>query len=224
MLRRLIVFALLVVVGLSLYFWLHRVSLVERFLSAKLKAKVTIEDVLVEWGTFTLQGLQVENSSQRLLPYALQNTTLIIEVAPWKLLFHTVAIDRVKILHPTIGLALYNFSGSENNWAELLQGLSTGGSKKFIIRKLTILNLQFKIARANGKSFSLTAAPYLEFDNLGEKEALTWPQMSRVVVQTLLYQLNKKAHIGDILDQVTALPPHFLEGVRSPFSAGRTLL
>jgi len=215
LLRFIILLIVIIVIVAGVYLWMARVPTLERFLSKRLNSKVTIEEVHLGWGTLTIEGLRIENPSQSTLPYAFQGGALTLEMSPFELWQKTIHIDRIKIQNPSIGVELYNSSGTDNNWSRLLNGLPTGGERKLIVKKLTILNLQFEVIRSNGKSLTIPAIPYLEFENLGEKDSLTLSQLSRVIFQVILQSISSKAHLGAIMENVSGLPQDLLEGVTS---------
>ncbi|MCH9625956.1 MAG: hypothetical protein S4CHLAM123_11410 [Chlamydiales bacterium] len=137
-----------------------------------------------------------------------------------------IYVDKIKLQNPTLGIELYNSSGSENNWARLLNGFPSGNGKKFVIRKLVILNLRFDVTRSNGKPVSIPPLPYLELHNLGEKGALTLSQLGQVIFQALLQTVVSQGHLGALLDNVRHLPQDVLESVRStlPIEEGRGVM
>ena len=206
LLRLIILLIIIIVIVAGVYLWMARVPTLERFFSKQLNSKVTIEEVQIGWAKLKIEGLRIENPSQSTLPYAFQGGMITLEMSPFELWQKRVNIDRIKFQNPTIGVQLYNNSGSDNNWAHLLNSFPSGGKRKFVIKKLTILNLQFEVVRSNGKTLSIPSIPYSEFENLGEKGALTLSQVGRVIFQTMLYTLTSKPHLGVILDTVTALP------------------
>ncbi len=217
---RLIKFLILVVLIVAVvgggYLWSTRISTLERFFSKWLNTKVTIEDVHLGWGKLSIEGLKIVNPSQSTYPYAFQGGLIAVEIDPFELFKKIIHIERIKIQNPTIGLELYNSSGSDNNWARLLSSLpSGGGERKFIVKKLTILNLRISAIRSNGKEISIPSIPYLVFENLGERGALTLSQLGHVIFQTILQSLTSKTHLKAILDEVGALPMGIVEGVTS---------
>lgn len=218
---------LLLVISSGAYLWITRVSRVERFLSSQLMAEVTIENVKIGWNKLRIQGLRIENPSQSPLPYAFQADEIFLQMSPFEIWEQTIHIDQVKVQNPTLGIQLFNSAGSDNNWARFLNHFPSGGDRKFIIKKLSIMNLQFKIIRSNGKELSVPTIPLLELDNLGEKNALTLSQLARVLFQTILHILsNKASQLGPLLDEVTTLPSNLLDGVSTslPLEDGKGMV
>lgn len=215
LLRFFILLLVIVAIVAGAYLWMARVPTMERFLSKKLNTTVTIEKVHLGWKTLSIEGLKIANPEQSAIPYAFQGEVTAIEMNPLALLKKTVHIDRIEIHNPTIGIELYNNSGTDNNWSRILNGLPSGGERKFIVKKLVVINLKFEAARSNGKTISLPAIPYLEFANLGEKGALTLPQLGRVIFQIILQNIANKPHLGAILENVASLPKDIMDGVTS---------
>ncbi len=221
MIRIIILVLVLALLLGGVYVWLTRVSSVEHFLSKRLNAEVVIQDVRLGWGRLTLEGLKIKNPSSSAMADAFQCSEFDLEMSPSALFKSTVYIDRITIHDPVIGVELYNSSGSDNNWVRLLRGFPSGGDQKYVIRKLTLTNLQFEVLRSNGKRLSVPVVPVLEFENLGEKGALSVSQLARVIFQTLLNNLSNRAHLGAILDNVTILPQKLLDGAKLPIEDSR---
>jgi uncharacterized protein involved in outer membrane biogenesis len=217
LLRFIILLLAILAIIAGAYLWMARVSTLERFLSSRLNAKVTIEEVNLSWKTLSIKGLRIANPSKSAFPYAFQSEVLAIELNPFELLQKTIQIDKIEIQNPTIGIELYNSSGTDNNWARILNNFPSGrGERKFIVKKLSISNLQFQAVRSNGKSISIPSIPSLEFENLGEKLSLS--QLGRVLFQIIL----QKVSIKGLLENVPPLPKSILDGVnsKSMFQAG----
>ncbi len=220
---RLISFLILVAtIALGIYFWTNRVSTLESFLSKRLNSKVSLDEVRLGWGRLTLRGLQIETPSSK----AFRSDEIVLEMSPFAFFKKTVYVEKIKIQNPTLSLELYNSSGSENNWVRLLNGFPSGSGKKFIIRKLVIINLRFDVTRSNGKPVSIPPLPYLELQGLGEKGALTVSQLGQVIFQALLQTVVSQGHLGALLDNVRQLPQDVLEHVRStlPIEEGRGVM
>ena len=213
--RSLILVIILVAVVAGVFLWVARVPTLERFLSKRLNTKLTIEEVHFGWGTLTIEGLRIKNPAKSTLPYAFQGGSITLEMSPFQLWSEVMHIDRIQIESPTLGVELYNSAGTDNNWSRLLNTFPSGNGRKFVIKKLTISNLRFDIVRSNGKPINIAPIPYLEFDNLGEKGALTLSQVGKVIFQTLLQTLTSQSQLRGILDTVQALPKQVLEGVKS---------
>lgn len=215
LIRLIILLVLIAAVVIGVYLYMARVPTVERFLSKRLNAEVIIDEVDLSFSSITIKKLRIKNPAQSSLPYAFQAATISLHVSPFELFREKIHIDRVKIHNPTVGIELYNASGTENNWALLINRMPATNSKKFVIKKLTITNLQFDILRSNGKPINVPPIPYLEFDNLGESGALTVAQIGRILFQTILSSLKSQAHLNALLENVSQIPQSLLDGVNS---------
>ncbi len=213
--RFLLLLLLLVLAVLGTYFWINRISSVEKFLSQKLNTPVTVEEVSLSWNRLSLQELKIANPRPKKLPYAFETKEIVLEMSPWQLLQSTMHIKRVKVIDPLLSIELYNSSGSRNNWADLLNGIpASSGDREFVIEELAFLNLSFQAVRSNGQAISLPVIPYLEFENIGSKNPLSINQLGRLLFQTILNSLSKKG-LDHLLEKVPPLPPAFSEGASS---------
>lgn len=210
LLRSLILLALLAFFGLGAYFWTTRIPTVERFLSNKLNAKVSIESIDIGVKTLVIRGLRITNPSLSALPYAFQSESITLELMPYELLRKTIKVDRLQISGGVFSVQLYNGSGSDNNWARLLNALPPSGDHTFVIRSLILDNIQCSAFRSNGRQLTLPTIPHLEFNNLGQKHPLTLPQAERILFQTILSTLTSRPHLGGILDNIILVPSQLL--------------
>lgn len=218
LLRTIVVLALIVLAVYCGYLWTARVELMEQFLSKRLNLTTRIETVTIGWNHLTIKGLRFENLNSTKMPYALQVDTIAIEMNPLELWKNPTYIDRIKIENPILSLELYNGVGNNNNWGHILNRFSPSKEKTFVINSLKITNLQFQIARFNGKPFSVPPIPYLEFENLGTGQSLTLSQISRILIQTILKTLTTKPSLNAILDNVPEIPQNLLKTVTSTLS------
>lgn len=208
-----------------IYLWVERVFVLERFLSKKLHARVSLDEININFDSFEITGLRIESLSKSYMPYAFSGGVIVVEMNLLELFKSKVHIKRIKIIDPKICLELYNSYGNDNNWAHILNNLPMESpGKKFALDQLMMSNLQFEVFRSNGRVISLPAIPYLEFKNFGSRNGLTMPELSKIVFQTILYTLTKRQSLGGILDNVSLMPQTMLNGMNStlPLDESRT--
>lgn len=193
------------------YFYMTRVDRVERFLSKKLGTEVTIKDVRIGLRTFSIEGLKIHNLHSTFM----KAEEIEIRANPWELLNQEIAISRVRIVSPTLGIMFLNRSRSENNWsAAAHEKQGSSDQRRFTIDDLRIINLQFEAVVPGVKSLSLPQIPYLELHCLGKNSALTFPVLERIILEKISEQEPKLAgffgHFPVVENDVEAPQDHLL--------------
>jgi len=195
----------LLVCGLLLY-W-GGADYLSRYLTEMLGTLTVVHGLAANTHSISLKGLEVSNPVGSKVAHAFKANAIILD-APFSTYLHkTIHLNELKIDSPTLGIELYNSSGSSNNWSHLLKSLplSSGGERHFIIDRLVITNIQFDALKANGKRISIPTIPYLEFRNLGSDHPLTTSELSRIIFQSLLSIVAKEAALSKILNNVVPL-------------------
>lgn len=207
--------ALIVILAAGAYLWLSRVQTLERFFSSTFHRHVMIDSVDVQWDKIIIKGMRIENPTNSTLPNAFEAETITIEAKPLDLVQERILIRNVAIENPTFSLELYNSSGTDNNWARILSNLPRSQEKQIAIEKLTFSNLHFSVLRANGKKISLPPLSSLEFEHLGQRKPLSFPQIAQVLFESLLHYLTAKPHLGNIMENVPTFSKEILDGVNT---------
>jgi hypothetical protein len=145
--------------------YVKRVDLTEQYLSKKLNAEVKLEDVSIGLKRFALEGLLVKPRGSS-IPYLFKAEEISITASPFNFFKEEIEIENVKIQSPTLGVLLFNRSGSENSLSAALNDAHVSGRKKYKIDNLKIINLQFSAHVASGRGITLPTLPYLELHDL----------------------------------------------------------
>jgi hypothetical protein len=138
-------------------------------------------------GSAVLRRFEADNAQGFTEPRAVAFERLDVALRPRELLGSTVHVDTLTVVKPELTL---EFSGVKNNFAALMDNLSSGGKgdgKKFLIRKLRIESgvVRFKsdLIAAGTRGMTL---PAIELENIGTGEGgATMAEILRVLLQTL---------------------------------------
>lgn len=204
-----VIFLLLILT--ASYFWMNRTSYVGQFLSNQLNANVTVSSVTFRNKRCEIEGLRIENPPHSKQPYALQVEKMEVEIHPLRLLNKQIFINQITLQNPHLDLELFNGLGNENNLTTFLNALPSGANHFLIVNKLRLENLKIQVARSYGRPLAIPSIPVLEFDQLGEKNPLNIPEVSRLLFQTILMTLSTKPHLSAVLDNVEGLPQNLLK-------------
>lgn len=205
---------LVALAAVGAYLWATRESLIERFLTERLKAKVSIESVDIGLKQIVLHGFQINNCSSP-KGCAFESATLTIHLSPLELWKQTIPIHSIEINNAILNLELYNGSGIDNNWVRLLNKHSPTENHTFVIHHLLFNNLQFTATRSNGRPIPIASIPHLEFKNIGGKDPLSVGEIEQVLFCSILAKLTNQPYLNAILDNVEELPEE-LKGRLTP--------
>lgn len=203
LIRFLLALVLIALTAFGAYLWAAREPLIERFLTKRLKAKVSIESVDISYNQIVLHGFQINNGSSP-KGCAFECATLTVHLSPFELWKQT--IQSIQIHDAQLNLELYNGSGVDNNWVRLFNKHPSTQSRPIGIHHLTFDNLQFKVTRSNGRPITLTPIPHLEFKNIGGKHPLPLSEIEKVLFCSILAKLTSQPYLNAILDDVMELP------------------
>jgi hypothetical protein len=214
---RFFLFLSLILVSLGAYFWVGRVTLLERYLTKRFNQEVTIEDVSVRIDHLDLKNWKISGQAQSYVPYALQGKILRIELTPLSFFTFPIRIPNITIKDPILTVELYNIPGSENNWTTILNQFSPAKSRRIEIDTLNISNLQFEIYKMNGKKINTPPIPLLQFEHLGQTHKLTFHDLGRTLCEAMLTPLTNRPQFHNLLDHVEASQKEELKYKTSKF-------
>ncbi len=210
----------LVAIGLAL-FWVDRraSSYITATLSKELGVTVTLEGASLSWNRLTLQGLTIPDL--RGGKNALYTKTIDILWRPSTLFDATLEVPQIAIISPTIYVRLYNSSGSENNWKELLASSVTEKStfsKDILVDELIIDNMVVQLENApyGPSSITLPATPHIVITNLNTGNPLELDEELSVILRAImeaLSQYDPLAHILDGAPAIVGVPASVLSGL-----------
>lgn len=219
MIRSLLFFALMALIVVASYLWVARVPTMERYLSKKLNGRVKIDEVHIRWEGLTLENLRLKNPSKSTLPYAFEAQSIDLEIPLVDLWKRKIHLHRVRIKDPILYIEMYNSSGSDNNWGRILNGFPSSDDKLLSIDHLSLTNLQFKAMRSTGKSFTIPAVPFLEFENLGYKKSVALNQIAKLMFESILVKMTHKPYLGSLLNQVKPMSKEMKQSVSGSYSS-----
>lgn len=219
--RYLISTLLILLIGLGVYFWVMRLSIVTRMLSYNLSSDVEISGVKVSLRSTTIEGVKIKNPKRSAVNDALEIDKVVVTCFPLEFFKKHIYIDRLSIQSPKIRLEYYDEVGIENNWALLLTHMTPAENPKTVtVKHLELLNVRFWATDSEGKKLDLWPIPYIEFDRVGHSKGVTLPQLTRILFQTILAKLVKDKRIPEkTLTTLGPLPPELIKGVESTLTS-----
>lgn len=191
-------FLLALFLGIGVYFWTMRLTIVSRFLSHNLSSEVEVSEVKIGFKELTIEGFKIKNPKKSAVNYALEIDKVVIRAFPLDFFKQNIPIAKLSIQSPKIHIEYYDEIGQDNNWAMFFTHLATSETHKTLtINNLDMLNVKFVGTNVDGKTIILWPIPYIEFNHIGVKKPVTLPQLTRLLFQTIFEKLMKDKYLPE---------------------------
>jgi len=219
-----IIVLLIVAIGGSLYYVRSRgASLLSQYLSSAMGVPVTVDSVEISWNRFAINGLNIHNSQGSVLESAFNAPHILFDIdfmTLWKDKIHATMIH---FESPTIGIELYNLTGSDNNWARIINHIPkdqhSHSDKKLYIDTLLITPLHIALYNKamGGTTTMLNPISKIELHNIGDSEsALSYDDALNIIAQAIIRAVIKQTGLNTLLQGVLQLPNGVLDNVLEP--------
>lgn len=221
----LLLIVILVVVGAGLYYIkIHGEKILEEHLSEALGVPVTIERLHIGWNHIKLSDCRISNPEAGHIDYAFIAPEIRIDLNFLSLFTHEIEVSNIFFKNPTIGIELYNLSGTDNNWNRLIghiphQEEKTANEKTIYIEHLLIepLNIQLYNKPTSNKPVFLDPIPKIDLHNIGSRnDALPLNDALNIIAQAIITAVSNKVGLTNLLYGVFQFPGNSVEKILSP--------
>ena len=228
-------FTLTFFISILLVSWFLRTSIVSGYLSKVLNLPVSIESLDISLNQITIQDLHIKNPKNSKLESAFTAQKIQLNVPLFNFFDSHVVISQVNIQSPFIGIEMYNASGSDNNWSQIIEQLNqpssensnetTKNNKTFTIEQLTIsdLHIQAYNKALNGKLLEPAPIKLIELRNLGKDNPQALKKLFSIIAFSLLKEITLKNHLEGILKDIQGPVKESLNLILSPLKDNETL-
>lgn len=185
------------------YLWITRISTLEHFFSKRFNIDVRIDHVSCGWDRLTIENLRLRSHPSQyssLSPLEIEKVTLHAPL--WKLLLREKHISFLKLSHVTLGIECFNYSGSEHNWANILNGHSRSTAPLFCIDEIQLDDVNAKIITSTGKEYLTPIIATAKLRQVGYDTALSFPRVNEIVISSLLLALSNQEAFISIADKI----------------------
>lgn len=176
LLRRLTFLVFLFLLGIGLYFWFQKESILEEYLSDQLGQKVNIEKLTLRPDHIVIDHLTLDNPNRSHFKKALTIERIQCNFPFFWILQKRKTISSLTLTQPRFHLELYNHSGIKNNWAMIFQERLPTTNATFQVERLIVKRASFNIVRQKNRppahytipDFSLPLSAKDDLHNLGD--------------------------------------------------------
>ncbi len=117
----------------------------------------------------------------------------------------TLTIDSFTLSNNIIGVEFYNSSGSSNNWTTIMSTPTKSKKqtqRKYLIKKLTLTNINVVLTKANGQKQTFPTIDKLEFNNITDETGFPIDEIEKAIANAILKSVFQKFNILHLLDNI----------------------
>ena len=153
---------ILVIAGLGYLAYLNSSTILAEIISKKTMTLVSIEDVIWEKDSFTIDDIMIANPKQARLPAAMRVKKIKVD-APYKqYLENPILINQIHLDSVYVNIQIYNKDQTEGNWQTLMGNMAVDHKsplsieRSALIKKLILTNIQIDLILSDGKLHHLS--------------------------------------------------------------------
>jgi hypothetical protein len=206
---------ILVIAGLGYLAYLNSSTILAEIISKKTMTLVSIEDVIWEKDSFTIDDIMIANPKQARLPAAMRVKKIKVD-APYKqYLENPILINQIHLDSVYVNIQIYNKDQTEGNWQTLMGNMAVDHKsplsieRSALIKKLILTNIQIDLILSDGKLHHLSPIERLEFDNISSDKGIPTQEISEIIVQKMMQSIFLEKGLKSIIEA----PVDIIKGV-----------
>lgn len=193
----------------------HRsVNFINQHLTQMLGRDASVDNVSLGFQSIEVSGLKIANPEYSNIKYAFTADSIEIDYDLSSLFKDVIIVYQITLENPKIGIELYNLTGTENNWRQILQNIpqseiSQGESKdtplkkekEVIIDKLYLNDMQIEAqSKLLGPySILIPVKDEIIFNDLTSKKAIEIQSSLKVILKTILQVVKQLKGFKEII-------------------------
>lgn len=206
-----IVILLIVIFSLA---WISKTAVTSFLLSKALRVPVTIERMAYSPGHTSMDDLHIENPRGSKTVTAFFAKYIEIDATLSEVFGKIMTIDTIEIDNITIGVELYNDTGTDNNWKRILfpKGKAEKSvknsenkpkqGKKYLIRNLVLRNITVIVTDSSGKATTYGPIDQMQFSNISDETGFPVDEIEKAVFDLILKSIFQKYNLLNLLKSV----------------------
>jgi hypothetical protein len=202
------------IIAFIIVIWVLKAPIISSYLSHKLGVNVSMGSVRISTTEMKIKKFKINNPIGARSNTALSSQNIKVSYTWNDLRSDPGIIDDIELNNVFLGIELYNATGTQNNWSQILANVDDEqdkDAKETIVKHLVINNLAVSI---RGKGFfsswkKIKEIPRLEFRNISSKDGFP--------TEELIEQIFDEANLGTYIKELIKQPTQVLDKIFSPF-------
>jgi len=200
--------------------WHNRAKLLSHILSKSFHITVIIEKVVLTRDSLVLINFEVKNPLGSQTESAFSAEAIEIKATIKELLQKRLTVESIAIKNIVLGVEFYVNSGQDNNWRRIMladEDIGKDSSRQYLIKKLTLDNLQVYLIKPYGRIIKFPIIPHLEFYNINNETGFPINRIEKALFNVVLRSIFQQFGLGNLIQTLNpfSLIPKILE---FPFS------
>ena len=187
--------------------WFNIPNIVAHFLTKDFGVPVSIENITYSKNVLSLKKLDISNPKNSKTKTAFFSNTLDIKSTMKEIREEVLTIDSITLNDLKIGIEFYNKSGSENNWATIMQmppaKKKSDKKRKYLIKRLTLNNIGVTLAKPDGTRQTFPTIEKLEFYNISDETGFPIDEIEKAIAHAVLKSILQKFSLENILKTIS---------------------
>jgi hypothetical protein len=207
----LFIFLLAIAVALPIL-WKKRASILSHFLSRRMHAPISMEEILFYKGGCKITDFHLSNIPPCKTANAFFAKTITFKATLSSLIQKRVEIEEIYLKDLVLGIEYLTASGDKNNWTVLLENPSDhrSSNRPYLVRAIIFDNIHVLITQLNGTTKKVVI-DHLEFHDISDKSGFPIEKLEKAIFQSMMQTIFKQLGIQTILKmlQPTNIPRLF---------------
>ncbi|MBJ7449069.1 MAG: hypothetical protein JHC93_01765 [Parachlamydiales bacterium] len=218
---------LVIIAAVGLFIMRSRAaSYLSEYLTETMQVPVHVGDIKISFTRVSVIDLTIENPPNSAIKYAFQAPRIDIDYVFSSAFKEIRRVREIYLDNPTVGIEIYNLTGSDNNWARIITNMNNNPAPQSIspkgkphsveIETLLVepLHITYYNKSSGGSPTSLTPIDKIELHNIGTaNHSISYSQALNAIAQTIIMEIIKQRGLMNLLQGVTRIPQDLLESI-----------
>ena len=194
---------IIIIIGFIL--WFNIPNIIARKISKELSVPVSIENVILSKHNMIIEELDVGTPKGSKTKSSFSSRIIDVETSLKHLRGETLTINSLTFENNIISVEFYNATGTSNNWTTIMSTPTKSKKqtqRKYLIKKLTLTNINVVLTKANGQKQTFPTIDKLEFNNITDETGFPIDEIEKAIANAILKSVFQKFNILHLLDNI----------------------
>jgi uncharacterized protein involved in outer membrane biogenesis len=179
--------------------WKNKENVLAHFLSKQLRVPLSLGSLEIHQNQIAMSDLWIGNPHHSKTNTSFSAQTLSLNMQPGSLLSDPLIIPSIDINDAFIGLEYYNAKGTKSNWDYILQEpLKMKSSRKYLIKTLTLRNLNVEVTQSNGVTVRYPTIKEITLYNISDESGFPIEEIQKAIFKLVLKEIFKKLPLDQL--------------------------
>jgi len=196
--------SLVVVITIVIFLlWTNAPKVASYILSKDFQVPVSLKELKISKHKAEFIDFEILNPRKGRVKTALDTKYLSLSSSLKKLFAKRLTIDSLVFNDLNINVELYNSSGKENNWSDIMNTNTddtTSKKRSYLVKKVVLQNVTVFLYRSNGSKRTYPTIKELVFYNITEESGFPVDKIEKAIFNAVIKSVFDKIGLRNILD------------------------